>query len=95
MDLSIGISYGDDIRHACKILREMCEKNPNVVSSPEVFVGVVSYGDSSINLTVRPWCKTADYWTVFFELNEQIKYALDSAKISIPFPQRDVHLFQK
>lgn len=94
VDLSIGIGYNDDIKKACQVLTEMCKKNSKVLSNPDVFVGVESYGDSSINLTIRPWCNTADYWDVFFELNEQIKYTLDSANISIPFPQRDVHLHQ-
>ncbi len=96
VDLAIGISYNDDIRNACKVLREMCSTNSLVVNDPEApFVGVTDYGDSSINLTVRAWTKTEDYWTVFFDLNEKMKYALDDAKISIPFPQRDVHIFNQ
>ncbi|MCJ8275659.1 MAG: mechanosensitive ion channel [Bdellovibrionales bacterium] len=95
VDLSIGIGYNDDIKQACQVLTEMCNKHPKVLKDPAAFVGVEGYGDSSINLTIRPWCKTDDYWDVFFDLNEQIKYTLDEAKISIPFPQRDVHLFQQ
>ena len=95
VDLSIGISYNDDIKTACCVLREMCEKNPRVLKDPAVMVGVIDYGDNSINLTIRSWVKTADYWDVFFELNEQIKYTLDENKISVPFPQRDVHIFNE
>lgn len=95
VDLSIGIGYNDDIKKACQVLKDMCHKNAKVLKDPAVFVGVTDYGDSSINLTLRSWCKTSDYWDVFFELNESIKYALDEHKISIPFPQRDVHLFQQ
>ena len=74
----------------------MCDKHPKVLSEPEPpFVGVTDYGDSSINLTLRSWVKTEDYWEVFFKLNESIKYTLDENKISIPFPQRDVHIFNE
>lgn len=95
VDLSIGISYTDDIRKACETLRQMCSKNSQVLQTPAPFVGVTEYGDSSINLTVRSWCKTEDYWDVFFALNEQMKYSLDEAGFSIPFPQRDVHLYNE
>jgi small conductance mechanosensitive channel len=92
VDLSIGISYNDDIKTACRVLSEMCYRNAKVLKEPAVFVGVKEYGDSSINLVIRPWCDTKDYWDVFYELNEAIKYTLDENKISIPFPQRDVHI---
>ena len=95
VDLSIGISYSDDIRKACQTLTQMCSNHPKVLKDPAPFVGVTDYGDSSINLTVRPWCKTQDYWDVFFDLNEQMKYTLDEAGFSIPFPQRDVHIFNE
>ena len=94
VDLSIGISYGDNIKTAIDAIRDLCSSNPKVLTDPSPYVGVVEYGDSSINLTVRPWCKTDDYWDVFFEINEQMKSALDEKGISIPFPQRDVHLYQ-
>jgi small conductance mechanosensitive channel len=62
---------------------------------PAPFVGVTGYGDSSIDLTIRLWCKTEDYWDVFFDNNRAIKSTLDTAGISIPFPQRDVHVFKQ
>ena len=69
VDLSIGISYGDNIKKAIDTLTELCASHSKVLKDPAPYVGVVEYGDSSINLTVRPWCKTEDYWSVFFELN--------------------------
>ncbi|MEO0335526.1 MAG: mechanosensitive ion channel domain-containing protein, partial [Pseudomonadota bacterium] len=85
VDLAIGISYNDDIKQACKTLQDMCSRHTKVIDKPEApFVGVTDYGDSSINLTVRAWCKTEDYWTVFFDLNTEIKYALDAGGFSIP-----------
>jgi small conductance mechanosensitive channel len=62
-----------------------------VLDNPESTVEVVEMADSSVNLVVRPWCKTADYWDVFFSVNRSVKEALDQAGIEIPFPQRDVH----
>ncbi len=95
VDLSIGISYNDDIRSACKVLREMCSSHDLVVNEPEPPTAYVwEYGDSSINLTVRAWTKTENYWPVFWALNEQIKYTLDENNFSIPFPQRDVHMIK-
>lgn len=96
VDLSVGIGYNDDIRNACKVLQDMCSTSPKVINNPEApFVGVTDYGDSSINLTIRAWTNTEDYWSVFFELNEKIKYTLDEHNISIPFPQRDIHVFNE
>lgn len=95
VDLSIGISYSDNIKTAVQALEKMCSSHTKVISNPAPFIGVTDYGDSSINLTVRSWCKGADYWDVFFELNESMKTTLDAANISIPFPQRDVHMISK
>jgi len=94
VDLSIGISYGANIKEAIEAITELCSSNPKVLQDPAPYVSVIEYGDSGINLTVRPWCKTGDYWDVFFAINEQMKSALDSKGITIPFPQRDVHLYQ-
>ncbi len=93
VDLTIGISYNSDIRTAIKVLTEMCSQHPDVHKDPEPWVKVCTYGDSSINLVIRAWTNTENYWPVYFDLNEQIKYTLDENKISIPFPQRDVHIY--
>lgn len=92
VDLSVGISYSDNVQNAKNALKEIALAHPKSLKTPEPFVGVLEYGDNSINLTFRIWCKPSDYWNVFFELNEQIKPALDKANISIPFPQRDLHI---
>ncbi|GAA6153771.1 mechanosensitive ion channel family protein [Pseudoteredinibacter isoporae] len=93
VDLSIGISYDSDIAKAKKVIMKVMESHPKVMDSPAPFVGVDSMGDSSVNLAVWPWATPDDYWDVYFDINEQMKVALDKAKISIPFPQRDVHLY--
>ena len=92
VDLSVGISYSDDIKGARELLTKLLESDKRVLKSPAPFVGVSELGDSSINLTVRPWVKIEDYWDVFFDMNQKIKETLDENNFSIPFPQQDVHI---
>jgi small conductance mechanosensitive channel len=93
--LPIGISYGDNIKTAIQALEKMCESHPKVLKDPAIMVVVTDYADSSINLSVRAWVKTEDFWDVYFNLNESIKPTLDQANITIPFPQRDVHVYEE
>ena len=95
IDLEVGISYGSNIDEAKKILLEVMENDENVLTSPSPFVGVASLADSSVNLAVRPWCTNENYWDVYFGIMEKSKKALDANNIVIPFPQRDVHLFEQ
>ena len=94
IDMVIGIGYDDDIKQAEKILREVVQKDPRVLTDPAVSIAVAELADSSVNFVVRPWVKTGDYWDVKFSLTEKIKLALDEAGISIPYPQQDVHMHQ-
>ncbi len=94
VDLVAGISYGDDVAQAREVLLEMLARHPQVLTEPEPVVEVLELADSSVNLVVRPWVKTEDYWPVYFDLNRSIKQELERNGLSIPFPQRDVHLFQ-
>ncbi len=94
VDLKIGVSYKSDLRKVREILMEEITANEKVLKDPAPFVGVLEMADSSVNLVVRPWVKTGDYWNVYFALNESIKLRLDREGISIPFPQTDVHLFK-
>jgi len=91
IDLLIGVSYGADLAQTKKVLETVLLANQRVLKSPEIQVAVAELGNSSVNLVVRPWVKTADYWSVRFELIEAIKNGLDEANIEIPFPQMDVH----
>ena len=92
VDLTVGISYDADITKAKSVVLDVLTNHEKVLNNPAPFVGVIELGDSSVNLAVRPYCKVADYWDVFFDINEQMKVALDNNSITIPFPQRDVHL---
>jgi small conductance mechanosensitive channel len=92
VDLVVGISYGDDIRHAKQVLEGILARDPRVLTEPKPVVAVLELGTSSVNLAVRPWVATSDYWPVYFDLNESIKLEFDSSGVTIPFPQQDVHV---
>ncbi|MVF14895.1 mechanosensitive ion channel [Ketobacter sp. MCCC 1A13808] len=92
VDMVFGISYDADIREAKKILEKVVSEDERVLKDPETVVAVSELADSSVNFIVRPWVKSADYWTVLWDTNEKVKYAFDEAGIGIPFPQVDVHL---
>jgi len=89
---SFGIAYGDDYDTAKKMLLNMMEKDKRILSNPEPFVALGELSDSSVNLTVRAWVKAADYWGVYFDMNENFYKSTDKFNLSIPFPQMDVHL---
>ncbi len=94
IDLVIGIGYDDDIRLAKTILEGLAKADIRVLSDPAPTIGVAELGDSSVNLNMRPWVKTEDYWAVRADLTEAIKLSFDEKGISFPFPQQDVHMFQ-
>ena len=93
MDLVIGIGYEDDIDKAREVILSAIKASDYVLDEPAPGVSVGELGDSSVNLAVRPWVMSATYAPASHEITERIKKALDAAGISIPFPQRDVHLF--
>ena len=93
VDLVIGISYEDDIPKAKQILREIINEEKRILEDPATNIAVLELGDSSVNIVVRPWVKTSEYWDIYFTLMEKIKITFDEKGITIPYPQRDVHLF--
>ena len=94
VDFTFGIGYGDDIDKARNIILEVISKEDRILKDPAPFVGVESLGDSSVNLATRVWGNAADYWDIFFKINETVKKTFDQQGISIPFPQQDVHVFK-
>ncbi len=92
IDLVACIGYGDDLAAAKNVLTEMIAAEKRVLPEPEPTIAVLELADSSVNLAVRPWVKSEDYWDVYFALTEQMKLRLDKAGISIPFPQQDVYM---
>ena len=93
VDMTFGVSYDEDIDRVEKLLLEILNADDRVLEDPEPLVKVGSFGDSSVNLLCRPWVKTEDYWDVLWDLNKKVKQAFDREGIVIPFPQRDVHMF--
>lgn len=94
VDLSVGISYDADIDKARNLLIDMLKADERVLADPAPQVEVMELGDNSVNLTVRSHTRSSDYWGVYFDMLKKAKYVLDEAGISIPFPQRDVHMYQ-
>lgn len=94
VDLVAGISYSDDIDKAKSVLEAILADDDRVLKDPAPTVAVVEMGDSSVNLVVRPWCTCDNYWDVYFDVTEAIKKSFDESGITIPFPQRDVHLYE-
>lgn len=94
IDLVIGIGYEDDIRAAKQILEEIMQAEERILKDPEPVILVSELGESSVDLAVRPWVSSGDYWNVRSDLLETIKREFDAKGISIPYPQRDVHLHQ-
>lgn len=94
IDLVIGISYDDDIRLAKQTLEDLVAGQDGVFKTPAPTIAVSELGTSSVNIVVRPWVATDDYWTVYFELLEKIKITFDEKGISFPYPQKDVHLYR-
>lgn len=94
VDLVVGVSYNDDLNKVKAVLKDILSQDERVLEEPAPTIEVLALGESSIDFAVRPWVKSGDYWPLFFHLNKTIKERFDAEDISIPFPQRDVHLYQ-
>jgi small conductance mechanosensitive channel len=95
VDLVFGIGYADDAGRAQGIMEDVLRSHDLVLDEPESVVRLHELGDSSVNFICRPWCLTDDYWTVYWDVTETVKQRFDAEGISIPFPQRDVHIYQQ
>ena len=90
----MSIAYGDDITAAMNTCRKVIEDEPRIHANPEPFIGIAELADSSVNLVLRLWCDGGDYWPVKFDMTRKLKEQFDADGLTIPFPQRDVHLIQ-
>lgn len=95
LDMVFGIGYSDDIPKAKQLLQSIVERDQRILKDPAPMIAVLELADSSVNIACRPWVRTAEYWDVKLDLLETVKREFDEQGISIPFPQRDVHLFQQ
>lgn len=92
-DMTFGIGYRDDIDKAKAICRRLIAEDERALSEPEPLVVVGALGESSVELTVRAWTRASDLWPFYWDMQERVKRAFDAEGISIPFPQRDLHMF--
>lgn len=92
--IDFGISYGDDIRKAKGIIEAQVKADERILEDPAPNIVVVGLGDHSVNISMRVWVKREVYWDVNFDLHEKVKYQFDEEGITIPFPQRDIHVYQ-
>ena len=93
VDMTVGVSYDDDLDQVRSTIRELVDADDRILSDPECLIAVSELADSSVNFAVRPWVKTADYSGVMFDMTEAIKKRFDQEGISFPYPQQDVHLY--
>lgn len=92
VDLTFSVAYEEDVIRVKNVLINILKKNELVLEEPEFFVGISMHGDSAINFIVKAWCKTEDYWTIYYDLLETVKIKFDEEGISIPYPQMDLHV---
>jgi small conductance mechanosensitive channel len=93
VDMTFGIGYSDDILKAKSVLESLLKSDSRILNDPAYMIVVSELADSSVNLVVRAWCNSADYWDIYFSMQEKVKLEFDKQGISIPFPQRDVHVY--
>lgn len=91
LDLSYGVAYSTDLTQAKKVISDIVEGDERIIKDPEPLIAVGAHNDSSIQIVVKIWTSTADYWPVYYDMQEKVKVAFDNAGINIPFPQLDVH----
>jgi len=94
VDLVVGVGYDDDLQAVEKVLAEIVTSHKLVLADPAPVIKVHNLGESSVDFVVRPWSKTSDYWDVYWDLTREVKLRLDREGISIPYPQRDIHVIK-
>ncbi len=92
VDWTFSISYGDDYDKAKEVLLRLCQEDNRILTDPAVTVALIKLDTSSVNITLRAWVKSADYWPVFFEMNQKAYKELPAAGLNLPYPQLDVHM---
>ncbi|MCX5656980.1 MAG: mechanosensitive ion channel family protein [Candidatus Omnitrophica bacterium] len=93
LDIKVGVSYNSDVDKAIRIVKDIISDQKNVSQKPPPKVGISELADSSINIYARIWCKQTDYWDLLFTINKEIYNKFGKEGVVIPFPQRDVHLY--
>jgi small conductance mechanosensitive channel len=94
VDFTFGIGYGDDFDKAKKVLLDLINADERILKDPEPFIALSELADSSVNIVVRVWAKGADYWGIYFDMNENVYKSFAKEGLNIPFPQMDVHVIK-
>ncbi|MCS5422676.1 MULTISPECIES: mechanosensitive ion channel family protein [Psychrilyobacter] len=92
VDITFSVGYNDDLDKAKSVLVDIAKSQEKILKTPDIFVEIIEYGDSSVNIVYRVWCDAKDYWGVYFQSMKMAKIEFDKANISIPYPQMDVHV---
>lgn len=92
VDWTIGVGYGDDLDQAKAVIKRLCDEDTRILKDPEVFIAVAELADSSVNFTVRAWVNAADFWGVYFAMNENTYKTFPKEGLNIPYPQMDIHI---
>jgi small conductance mechanosensitive channel len=95
VDMEFGIGYGDNMDKAIAIIKEILDEDDRILKEPEPLIAVSNLGDSSVDIRVRPWTATSNVWPLRYDITKKVKERFDENGVSIPFPQRDVHLFKQ
>lgn len=95
VDWTFGIAYGDDLDKAYEVLKKFIAEDERILKEPEPFMALHTLADSSVNIVVRVWVNAADYWGVYFDMNERVYRNFEKEGLSIPFPQMDVHVHKE
>ena len=95
VDLIFNVSYENNVIHVRNVLKEIIDKHPLILHDPEPFIGIVEHAQNSVNFGVKVWCNKDDYWTIYYDLLEQVKVRFDEENITIPYPQMDLHVNYK
>ncbi len=94
VDMIFGVGYEDDLDKVKQVIESVLTEDQRILKDPAPTIGLVELADSSVNFAVRPWVNAADYWDVYFDTHEKMKKRFDAEKIAIPYPQRDVHVYE-
>lgn len=95
VDLTFGVGYEEDVLKVKKVIENVINCDNLILKEPEPFVSISDHGDNAVGFVVKVWCKTEDYWNVYYNLLEKVKIKFDEEDISIPYPQMDIHIKQK
>ena len=95
VDMEFGIGYGSDMDKAISLIKEILEEDERILKEPEPLIAISNLGDSAVDIRVRPWTETKNVWPLRYDITKKVKERFDANGVSIPFPQRDVHLFKK